>query len=172
MIAVEFGQLPLDSAGSRCVQCIVVVSSECVSLSEMLDGQVTRRSVIRGDFVDNLDSLFVPTTAHQVLRAFIEFECEESDAPQDEHQSTHGEQEISPSLIFRSRAGSNILGDLTGVVSNQWPGDLRGSLGAEMLEERSNSPSYQEVDRKPTRWKERSEGIGEMRGRILQERFS
>jgi hypothetical protein len=90
----------------------------------MLNSQITRCPVVRGDFVDNPHCLFVPATAHQIFWAFVQFEREESDAPQYEHQPAHREQEISPPLIRGSRAVRR-LSDLAGIISNQRPGYLQ-----------------------------------------------
>ena len=57
-------------------------------------------SIITCDLVDNLHSLRVTPTAHEIFGAFIKMEDKEAKHEEGKHEATHCVKEIAPALVL------------------------------------------------------------------------
>ena len=87
-------------------------------------------------------------------------EDEETDDEEEEHEATHGEHEVTPSLVLGAWAGGGGCSDAR-EVGNERPSDL---FAIRMRDSgvctKATVPNYQRADQLPTRQTGRSADIG------------
>jgi hypothetical protein len=97
--------------------------------------------------------LGVAPTSHEELGALMKMENKETKREEDEHEATHGEQEVPPALILGARTRGGRRRGRAGEIRDQRPCNL--SLVEKLVrwgkKEIECPPGYQEAGPEPTK---------------------